>query len=322
MSLITGIIKQVRSNLLLLLAFASLVLIAGCGNKPGAKDDDDESSSKVTGKIEVQVTPIRIGTISQAENLNATTVYQLNDIVRAPISGYIRKMNVTPGQSVKEGDILFSMQTKEAAAMGAIKDTLFGTKGTILVKATEAGIVKSINRQLGDYVQDGDELCTIANNASLVFELDVPFEIRHYIKEGTSYTITLPDGSSVQTHITSQVPGMDKAVQMEKFILRSSSTLNLPEGLIGTVRIPTVTQTKATILPKAAVLSNETQTEFWVMKLVHDSTAIKVDIEKGLETKDSVQVTSPVFSDKDKILISGNYGLPDTVLVKVSNGKE
>jgi hypothetical protein len=53
------------------------------------------------------------------------------------------------------------------------------------------------------------------------------------------------------------------------------------------------------------------------MKLVHDSLAIKTPITKGAETKDSVQVKSPVFSETDRILISGNYGLPDTALVKV-----
>ncbi len=30
------------------------------------------------------------------------------------------------------------------------------------------------------------------------------------------------------------------------------------------------------VLPKQAVLGNETQTEFWVMKLINDSTAVKV----------------------------------------------
>jgi biotin carboxyl carrier protein len=321
MSLTIGITKQAKSTLLLLSLIIGLAFITGCSH--GGKGDDDESAATdVNAKIEVQVASPRIGTIAQTENLNATTVYQLNDVVRAPIGGYIRKMNVTPGQAVKEGDVLFSLQTKEAAAMGAIKDTLFGTKGNIIVKATEGGIVKSISRQLGDYVQDGDELCTVANNASLVFMLDVPFEMRRYIKMDHTYSITLPDGGTIQTHITSQVPGMDKAVQMERYILRSSSPLNLPEGLIGTVAIPTKAEANAIILPKSAVLTNETQTQFWVMKLVHDSTAVKIDIEKGLETKDSIQVKSPAFTANDKILTSGNYGLADTVKVKVGAEKE
>jgi hypothetical protein len=45
--------------------------------------------------------------------------------------------------------------------------------------------------------------------------------------------------------------------------------------------------------------------------------AIKVPISKGAETSDSVEIKSPIFSKDDKILISGNYGIPDTALVKV-----
>ena len=300
-------------------AFTIVLMLTACKRDGGDKGDDSESTEK--GKIDVRVTSPRIGTISQNETLNATTVYQLNDIVRAPIAGYIRKINIVPGQTVKAGDILFAMQTKEAAAMGSVKDSLFPSMGAILVRATEGGIVKTISRQVGDYMQDGDELSTIANNASLVFVLDVPYEMHKYIKQGGSYKITLPDGQSMQAEITSQAPGMDKAVQMERYVLHASVPLSLPEGLIGVVNIPTVSQSRAVILPKSAVLSNETQTGFWVMKLIHDSVAVKIDIEKGIETKDSVQVKSPEFTMNDKILISGNYGLADTVVVKTGEGK-
>jgi hypothetical protein len=313
MNSITGISKHIALLYVLILA------LTGC---TGKKNSDDDTSSDAKGKIEVRVTEPRVGTIAQSETLNATTVYQLNDIIRAPIAGYIRKVSVTPGQSVKDGDVLFTMQTKEAAAMGNLKDSLFPSKGAILVKATEAGIVKSSSRQMGDYMQDGDELCTIANNSSLVFMLDVPYEMRKYIKQDHAYSISLPDGETMQARMVSQVPGMDKAVQMERYILRPSSASNVPEGLVGSVSVPTKAETNAIILPKSAVLSNETQTEFWVMKLIHDSVAVKVSIEKGIETKDSIQIKSPVFTADDKILISGNYGVGDTVMVKIAGEKE
>jgi hypothetical protein len=322
MNLITGIIKRASKNTLLrYFAWLSLILVVlpGCSNHGGNKSDDDDEngSSNVKSKVEVTITSPRIGTISQYETLNATTSYLLNASVRAPIAGYIRKLNVTPGQVVKEGDVLFTMQSKEAAAMKAIKDTSLHFTGTIIVKATEAGTVKTISRQLDDYVQDGDELCTIANSSSLVFMLDVPFEMRKNIKEGSNYTVTLPDGESLEAHITSRIPEMDKTVQMERYVLRGATPLSLPSGLIASVKIPTKSENNAVIVVKSAVLCDETQTQFWVMKLVKDSLAIKIPIEKGAETKDSVQIVKPVFSVNDKIVISGNYGLADTALVKV-----
>lgn len=321
MNLIIGIIKNSRNTIFLkhfVAAFMLFILFSGCSNNGGGSPDDDSASTGVKGKIEVNVTSPRMGSITQYETLNATTVYMLSAAVRSPLNGYIRKMNVTPGQVVKEGNVLFSMQSKEAAAMNGIKDTSLHISGDILVKATEAGIVKTIDRQLGDYVQDGDELCIIANSSSLVFMLDVPFEMHSYVKEGKTYMVTLPDGESIKTTVTSRIPEMDKTVQMERYVLRTSSPLNLPEGLIASVKIPINIQSNALILPKSAILCDETQVQYWVMKLVHDSLAIKVPVDKGAETKDSVQIKSPAFSENDKILINGNYGLPDTALVQVT----
>lgn len=320
MNSIIGIINMGRKRMVRyashLLVVAMLVFVAGC--KHGAKDDDDDSGNgagKTTAKTEVNVVSPRMGSIAVVQTLNATTVFLLNDVVRAPIAGYIRNVNVTPGQAIKQGDILFSLQNKEAAAIPA--DSLFPSKGVIVVRATEAGIVKDVNRQQGDYMQDGDPFCTIANNSSLVFMLDVPFELHKYIKTERAYTIALPDGENIQARITSQVPQMDKTVQMERYVLRPATALNLPEGLIATVKIPTISQSNATILPKQAVLSDETQTKFWVMKVLHDSLAIKTDIEKGMETNDSIEIKSPPFSKDDKILVTGNYGVPDTIKIKI-----
>lgn len=320
MNSITGIIRNIRRFVFSpVLIVAALTFVASCKQGGGGDDDDDGGSSaaSVTAKVSVNVISPRIGTISQSESLNASTVFLLNDIVRTPIAGYIRKVDVTPGQFVKQGDILFTIQSKEAAAIPSA-DSLFPSKGVIVVKATESGIVKSVDRQPGDYMQDGDGFCTIANNASLVFMLNVPFEIRRYIKQQGAYIISLPDGETVQARITSQVPEMDRMVQMEKYVLRPVKPLNLPEGLIGTVTIPTISQNSAVILPRSAVLSNETQTKFWVMKVVHDTLAVKTDIEKGLQTKDSVEVKAPAFSAADKILVTGNYGVPDTLKIKIA----
>lgn len=71
------------------------------------------------------------------------------------------------------------------------------------------------------------------------------------------------------------------------------------------------------VLPKSAVLSNETQTEFWVMKLMNDSTAVKVNVQMGLQNAGMIEILSPSFQPDDKIIIEGNYGLSDTAKVKV-----
>ena len=51
------------------------------------------------------------------------------------------------------------------------------------------------------------------------------------------------------------------------------------------------------------------------MKLINDTTAVKVPVKTGIEKGDTVQVISPEFSANDKILSGGNYGLADTAKV-------
>jgi hypothetical protein len=59
------------------------------------------------------------------------------------------------------------------------------------------------------------------------------------------------------------------------------------------------------------------QSNFWVMKLIDSTTAVKVPVQKGIESGNRVEILSPKFSPSDMILTSGNYGLPDTAKVIV-----
>ena len=74
---------------------------------------------------------------------------------------------------------------------------------------------------------------------------------------------------------------------------------------------------KTISLPKSAVLCDETETDFWIMKMINSNTAIKIPIQKGIQTEDMVEILSPILTSKDKILLSGNYGSGDTIRVKV-----
>ena len=51
--------------------------------------------------------------------------------------------------------------------------------------------------------------------------------------------------------------------------------------------------------------------------MTDSSTAVKVPVQKGLETPDKVEILSPALSIHDKILLTGNYGLADTAKVVI-----
>jgi hypothetical protein len=58
--------------------------------------------------------------------------------------------------------------------------------------------------------------------------------------------------------------------------------------------------------------------EFWVMKLINDSTAVKVPIIIGNKNDKEIEINSPKFNSNDRIIINGNYGLTDTASVKIT----
>ena len=81
------------------------------------------------------------------------------------------------------------------------------------------------------------------------------------------------------------------------------------------------TKEQAIVLPKSAILADETQTEFWVMKLINDSTAIKVVVKKGIEANDKVEIIEPQFNPTDRIIFTGNYGLADTAKISIQKAE-
>jgi hypothetical protein len=94
----------------------------------------------------------------------------------------------------------------------------------------------------------------------------------------------------------------------------------LPEGFNLLARVETDHQTDTQLLPKEAVLADETLQSFWVMKVVNDSLAVQVPVTKGIETENQVEIVSPDFSPSDLIITSGQYGLEDSSLVEIRAG--
>jgi hypothetical protein len=220
---------------------------------------------------------------------------------------------------VEKGNLLFILKTKEASALekNQITDSSLFFKGLIKIKASKTGVISNIVHQKGDYVQEGDELAMLSEQNSLVFLLEVPFELDPYIKKNISCNILLTGNRTITGTISSNLPVMDMQSQTENFIVKPSTSEKLPENLIAKIKIIKTSKSKAFILPKPAILANETQTEFWVMQLINDSIAIKVPIKKGIELSDKVEILQPVFGSSDRILLTGNYGLSDTAKVTI-----
>jgi len=301
-----------------LLAFAAIVL-AGCHGGKSADDDGGDDNS-ANAQVPVTVTTVNDSSLVDYTTLNATSAYQQKNYVKSNSIGYIQKVNVQIGQYVNRGQTLFTIKTKEAQSIGNsinILDTTFKFSGLSTIKAAEHGYITQLNHQVGDYVQDGEQLAVISDRSSFGFIMQLPYEMRQSVKLGQNIQLTLPDQRKIDGHIASFMPSVDTAAQTQGVLIKIPDDNTIPENLVAKARFVRTAKQNAESLPKSAVLSNETQTEFWVMKLINPTTAVKVPVTKGLETNDRVEILSPKFSAQDKIVVTGNYGLSDTAKVKV-----
>ena len=113
------------------------------------------------------------------------------------------------------------------------------------------------------------------------------------------------------------LPTVDSASQTQRFAIRPNTSESIPEGLVAKIRVLKIAKSNTVSLPKSAILTDETEQEFWVMKVINDTTAIKIPIEKGLEVDDRVEIISPKFTATDRVITVGNYGLADTAKIKI-----
>jgi multidrug efflux pump subunit AcrA (membrane-fusion protein) len=288
-----------------------ILLQAGCNRTQQATGDD------VRVKVPVTVTGIEVKTLTDYLELTATSKFLNKSIISAHATGYIQQVFHNPGEKVTKGQELFILQTKEAAALSADSANKSEFQGLIHVKAAIDGMIISIDHPEGDFVMEGESLGSISVPASLVFILNVPFESTSNIKINSTCEILLPDGDSIQAYIGSRLPSMSESPQTQQYIVNPRTTRDIPENLIAKIRVIKKTVPGAVTLPKSCVLSDEVMKRFWVMKLVNDTTAVRVDVEPGLIEGDDIEITGPPFSAGDVFLASGNYGVSDTLTVKV-----
>ena len=267
----------------------------------------------------VTITSINTDPMAEYIDLNATSTFLNKGYVKASTNGYIKVVNVQIGKLVSGSQTVFVLKTKEAESIGNtinLLDTSFRFSGIINIRAGTSGYVSELNHQAGDYVQEGEQLAVISDIKSFVFILNLPYELRPYVLNKEVVELLLPDGKSMVANISSAMPVVDSASQTQNIILTVNDK-SLPINLIAKVRVIKTARSNTISLPKQSVLSDETQTSFWVMKIIDSSTAVKVPVTKGMETSDRIEILTPQFSASDKFLLTGNYGLADTAKIKI-----
>lgn len=295
-----------------LIILVTTLVMWGCKN---GSDTNKDNTGDVTIKTPVTAVTMGIGSMQKNDWVNATSTYLNNSVIKSTITGYVISSSLYPGQYVSAGQLLFTLQTKEAKILANQLPDSLKFNGKIKIKAPLSGFINQLDHQQGDYIQDGEQLCTIASRNSFAFIMQVPFDLINNVKLHTPVKLQLPNNRIIVGNVISEMPSMDSVSQTQAYLIRVDPSLHLPQNMIARVEIVSQLVQNAQIVPKEAVLSDESESEFWVMKMINDTTAVKVNVEKGIEDTQNVQILSPLFPPGTRLLNSGNYGLPDTAIV-------
>lgn len=303
-----------KYKLLLYLLTISCIILS-------CKGKEEQAEAEIKPISQVKILGVETKNMEEQVTLTATSVYLQRSQVIAPTAGYITHVRIKYGDAVSEGQLLYEMETKERAALGnkALgEDSTFKNFGKIIIKAPAGGIVTTIDRQkTGEYVMEGSHFCIITQSGDLAFQLNVPYEYHSIVEKNKYCTIVLPDKSSLQGHIVKPLSSLNIPSQTQQYLIKPTKNIFLPEGLVAEVSLSTNNKPNTQVLAKECVLSDELLKSFWIMKLINDSTAVKVEVKVGIRNGINVEILSPKLNPEDRILSEGNYGLADTALVKI-----
>jgi len=268
--------------------------------------------------VSVKVTPVIQGDIENEISFNGSTVYLKKNLVISPIAGYIIKVNVRFGQEVNKGDVLFEVQTRESKALESGERTT-GDYGTVKITAASGGFINDLNiSEAGGYVAEGGSLCTIVNNRDLMVKVNVPFEYNNILARERICKIRLADNTSIHGSVFRILPVMDEINQTQTVLIKPETARQLPENLNLLIRFISERHRQALLVSKSSLMTNETQSEFWVMKIGSNNLAVKVPVKKGIENDTLAEIISPALNVRDLIISEGAYGLPDSTTIRIA----
>ena len=131
---------SIRLYLYTVFTATALFTIAGCNSRQA--DTEEESAPEVV--TPVTVTAVSHEPMTEYIELNAISSYLLKSFVKSNATGYLDAGNMRLGQFVQRGQLLFTIKTKEATALGNTinsLDTSFHFSGQNTIRASSSGFM-------------------------------------------------------------------------------------------------------------------------------------------------------------------------------------
>jgi multidrug efflux pump subunit AcrA (membrane-fusion protein) len=291
---------------------AAALLLAGC-HQP--------SASKVTHQLplpSVSLSHPHIETRAVYTEFHGVSRYLQSVHFSSQTTGVVSRVFVHPGDEIRKGQPLLTVKPVEISALeksGTLTQQMRDSRDTVFSNQTV--LVNQVAVQEGDYVQPGTLLASAFKKSSLAIIAYVPFSQAALIGKNKKCTLEIPGRKTIATRFGRKLFLADSTMQTQPYVVAVPSHMMLAANMNVRVRYQVKEIRNGLFIPRPALLSNEEETAFWVMKVVHN-TAVKVPVTVGWQGKQYVQILSGKLNEKDQVITQGAYGLPDKAQVQIN----
>jgi len=336
-----------------ILALAGIV--ACSGGDPGRRPDvpgsaassnpaPDTTTAVASSSTAIAGTPVRVATVARG-TIRVTvsgpgrTAILRQERVRAPFAGTLVSLVVSDGDRVQAGQVLGLLisRSSEAALLGAnammaasrsVEDSLDAARALELarearverqLRATGAGVVLSHNFSAGDRVAEGDEIVNLAEKGSVVFVADMVQSDLPRIRTGQPVRIALAAREQTLTGVVHGImPTANSSALSAPVRIDPTRPFDPPAvGLFGHATIVVEQRHGATIVPAEAVLTDDVAGTSRVAIVSAGGVAHWIPVETGYREGDGVEILSPTPVPGDRVIVSGQVGLPEGTTTRI-----
>jgi RND family efflux transporter MFP subunit len=318
-----------------------IVLLSGCGNSSGEKDAAQPA----------QVVTVRVAPVTRGDLDVALQAYGQTDVLNrvnfvSPIDGTVTSLNVEVGSSVKSGDTLAIIRTRdsEASIAGAqrmIDEAASDQQRSEAQKAMRIAresqqLVPIIAHGYGEVVQKdvsvgqtvtaNTELLQMVDLSTLDFIANVPLQDIPQVKVGQRCKIRFPvlpnrefEGSVAAVSAQSEAGTQASLVRIALHIPTREIESALRIGMMGTAEIITGELKDVLVVPRAALLRDDITDTYTLYTVNRDSLAIAVPVQVGFIGDSLAQISTPLLDTGQTVIVEGNYEVSDSTRVTVKD---
>jgi len=274
-------------------------------------------SSRVPGRIE------RLYFKNEGEKINpGDRIYDIySEALQASIQQYI--LLKEKAKNIKGGNVNYDEMAKAAKdkliiwglSENQIRNLTASNSNTLPFYSKETGIVKTVEVNEGDYVNEGSPVLTIADYSTLWVEAEAYPEDMKIIKPGLKVNVVVEAFSHeiIEGKVSFEDPELEpqSKINLVRIEIQNKDKKYKP-GMRATISISTK-ESESIVVPASAVLSQPSMNVVWVM--TGNGSFIPKMVETGMESNGIVEIKSGL-KEGDHVVISGVYLLNSEYLLR------